>query len=73
MSLQAIIFSKKRFTKQDAAAWVESHGYAPIKGVHVTKNFYRFRLKKPSKVYNYVLRPLTGRGAGIKLVLGYRD
>jgi hypothetical protein len=71
MSLQAIIFSKRRFSKEEAAGWVKDHGYEPIKAVHVTKNFYRFRLKKPSASYRYVLRPLTGRGAGIKFVLGY--
>ena len=52
-TIQAIIFNKSLYTLNDAIDWLVSHNFKPIKKVHETVNFYRFRMKKPMKEKKY--------------------
>ena len=47
---QNISLRRDRFTKGEAIAWVRSHGYKPIKEVHVSPHFYQFRLVDPERL-----------------------
>ena len=44
---QAILFPIDKYTTADARTWLDNHGFKPIKHVHKTKHFYRYRLKQP--------------------------
>lgn len=53
MAVQAVLFNKNKWTLADAKEWLNANGYKPIKRVHITENFYRYRIMKPIKNKNY--------------------
>ena len=64
--VQAIIFPKDKFDISKSEKWLNEHSYKPIKEVHETDNFYRYRISKP--VYkNYITKKLP---SGIEMVMG---
>ena len=64
---QAIFFKKSLYSKRSSANWLKYRGFKPIKKVHETVNYYRYRLKEPDEeIYNYRLIPIN---AGIKMVI----
>jgi len=67
--LQAILFKKSHYSKRSSANWLKYHGYKPIKKVHETVNYYRYRLTEPDEeIYNYRLIPIND---GIKMVVQF--
>lgn len=69
--IQAIIFDKRlpfEWTPDTARAWLQKHGYEPIKRVHATKNFYRYRIQEvaPEGAGHYATRELPN---GIQLIM----
>jgi len=68
--IQSVIINKNKFTRKEADEWIEQHGFKKIfgskKGPDITKNYYRYRQKKPSKNYNYYVKSLHN---GIKFIL----
>lgn len=70
MHIQSIIIPKSNFTKKKAYEWIKLHGFKTEfgnkKGPDITKNFFRFRQRAPSKKYHYYVKALSN---GIKLVL----
>jgi len=66
---QAIIFNKRHWRVNEAKNWIAAHGYHPIKPVHTTARFHRFRLAVPnSRRYHYRTKKI---GDGIELILGF--
>jgi len=47
--IQAILFEKDKFTADKARKFLKKHKYRPIKRVHKTENYLRYRLVKPKK------------------------
>ena len=47
--IQAIIFDKKKWTASKARNWLKKNRFKPLKAVHKTENYLRYRLKTPSK------------------------
>ena len=45
--VQAVLFQKERWKPEDTVDWLLDHGFLPIKKIHETKRYYRFRLRKP--------------------------
>ena len=67
--LQAILFKKSHYSKRSSANWLKYHGYKPIKKVHETVNYYRYRLKEPDEeLYDYRIMPIND---GIKMVIQF--
>ena len=63
---QTIIFKKAHYSKRSSANWLKYHGFKPIKKVHETVNYYRYRLKEPDEeLYDYRIMPIND---GIKTV-----
>jgi len=67
MEIQAIIFSKKKWTVPSSQNWVYSHGYKPITNVRITDNYIRWRLRDPKKYRQFVIKPI---GKNIKYIYG---
>ena len=68
--VQAVILHKLYFNKREAESWVRRHWYKPIKKVHETVNYYRFRIRVPNEdLYEYRIIKLTDGG---KAVVGFR-
>ena len=53
-AVQAIMFMRTKYkgTKK-CEAWLERHGYKPIKPVHITKNFYHYWINDPAKYTDF--------------------
>jgi hypothetical protein len=68
-SIQAIIFDNKLWTATTARAWLKKNNYTPIKRVHKTLNYLRYRLIEPTKFKSFIMKKT---GTGIKLVIGYK-
>ncbi len=64
--IQSIIFEKDMFTTKKANRWLKKNKISPIKKVHETKNYYRYRITEPDFDY-YITKQLSD---GIKLVIG---
>lgn len=66
MPIQAILFDKNKWDEKTASDWLKKHDHHPIKKVHITKNYLRYRLEQPSKFSNYITKKLDN---GIDLVI----
>ena len=44
-NIQSLLFDKNYYTKTQVNQWLRRHNITPIKHIHITKNFYRSRLK----------------------------
>ena len=55
--IQAILIPSNYFNLRDAIGWIKNHKYEPLK-LHITKNYYRFRINAPK---------INGRFSSIKL------
>lgn len=51
--IQAVLFDNKFYNTTDARKWLKKNNYKPIKKVHKTKNYLRYRIRKPKKNKNY--------------------
>ena len=66
---QAILFKKSHYSKRSSANWLKYRGFKPIKKVHETVNYYRYRFREPDEeMYYYRLVPINN---GIKMVLQF--
>ena len=65
---QSIIFSKDLYDTARARRWLKRHHYEPIKRVHETTRFLRYRIKEPDERYEYRIKQFT---EGIKAVIGF--
>lgn len=48
-TIQSVLFDKNFYTTEDACKWLHKHKLKPIKKVHETENYYRYRLQEPCK------------------------
>ena len=64
--IQSILFKNKSYNTTNARQWLGKHQFDPIKPVHKTKNYLRYRLRKPNKNYRYFIKTIT---PSIKFVL----
>jgi hypothetical protein len=64
----AAMFDKNRWSKQEAENWLMSHNLTPIKNVHETDNYYRYRMKNPKGYHMMRTKKLND---GINLIIGF--
>ncbi len=50
IAFRKIYLRKKVWDKKSSKKWLKKHNYEPIKKVHETKNFLRYRLKDPGSL-----------------------
>ena len=51
--IQSILFDINEWTASKAQRWLSTHNYYPIKKVHVTPHYLRYRLREPLTSDNY--------------------
>ncbi len=66
--VQSIIFDKKQWTYQTAFKWLQHNHQRPIKGVHETKHFLRYRIRNPERFSRFITKKLPN---GIDLIIGF--
>jgi hypothetical protein len=67
MILQSVIFDKRYWDSIEASSWLRSHKLKPIKRVHKTHNYLRYRINEPMEFNRFITRNL---GHGIKFIFG---
>ena len=80
--VQAILFSHSHWNADDARRWMKDHlrirvtpsvVYKPIKRVHKTAIYLRYRIQDPSQFNSYKTVSTSYAGRDIEFILGYRD
>jgi len=66
--VQSIIFDRTRWTPKAAMKWLRRHHDKPIKAMHSTKHFFRYRLHNPHEFHRFITKKLPN---GIDLIIGY--
>lgn len=51
--IQAVLFDIKHWKTPDARRWLKNHNYKPIKKVHKTDKYLRYRLIEPNDKDKY--------------------
>lgn len=69
-NIQSVIFDKLFFLPNESKKWLKKHNIKPIKKMHETAYFYRYRVKNPNYTKNryYTLHVEPG----IKFIISYR-
>lgn len=67
MNLQSVLFDKEIYTTGQAREWLEKHNIVPIKRVHTTENFYRYRIRNPKDFNRFFTKKIK---YGIDFVFG---
>jgi hypothetical protein len=67
--IQAVIFNKQVWNQNKAQQELKKMGLKPIKPVHETSNYLRYRLHDPSQYTHFVTKPNQNQ---FKLVIGFK-
>jgi len=67
MPLQAVIFRKDIWSPSDCLSYLRQHKLRPIKAVHETTNYYRYRITPPALYKKFFTTPGP---AGVLFVIG---
>lgn len=69
--MQSILFDRTKWTAKKARNWLNKYNVIPIKRVHATKKFYRYRLRTPNKNL-YYHRTISVPSDNLKIIMQYR-
>lgn len=65
--VQSILFNNETYTIKSSLWWLKKHKIKPIKKPHVTTNYIRYRLHKPSKFKRFYTMDVK---KDIKFIIG---
>lgn len=68
MEVQSVMFDKSKFTQSQAERTLNEMHYQPIKSVHITPNYYRYRIIDPARFHHLVTSHAQN---GVLLVMGF--
>lgn len=70
MAVQAILFNRLVYKNtKDCRAWLSKHGYSPLKKVHITDKYYRYRIGRNFKNRRYATKEIDD---GVMMVFMYK-
>jgi hypothetical protein len=69
--VQAVLFENDKWNVSKARAWLKKNNYRPIKRVHKTANFLRYRIREPSIKKQYRTITFGKKLEGIRAILEY--
>lgn len=67
--IQSVMFKRTKFSAEKARKFLKDHGWKPIKRVHKTKNYLRYRLRDPKKFKRFGCKPILK--GDIQLLFGF--
>lgn len=67
--IQSVLFDKTKFSTDEARKWLRHHDFEPIKRVHKTDAYLRYRLKKPHSDHRYRVKEI--KKGNIRFVIGF--
>jgi hypothetical protein len=65
-TVQSILFDNNLYTTKQARQWLNKNNYKPIKRVHKTEKYLRYRIQLPQHNGKYIFKQIND---GIKLIL----
>jgi hypothetical protein len=68
MAVQSVIFHRSHWSPHKAREWLKYHNLEPIKKVHTTENYYRYRIDLPTMFSKFRIKHLPNK---VSLVLGF--
>lgn len=68
--VQSVLFDKKIWEPAPSNNWLKHHHLEPIKKVHITDDYLRYRINSPKKYKRFRTKRLS---CGIKVVLGFKS
>jgi hypothetical protein len=57
--VQSILFDATVFSKTEARRWLSDHGYEPIKPVHETEHWLRYRISEPYQYNRFRIKKFS--------------
>ena len=66
--IQSVLFDIHKWTPSHAKEWLRNNNLHPIKPVHKTLNFMRYRIEKPEHFHRFRIKKVKG---GIEFVIGF--
>lgn len=67
--VQAVLFKKRYWKLSSSMKWLKEHNFKPIKKMHETPEYYRYRLREPTKFKR--LRTITNpKYKSVKFIIG---
>lgn len=66
--IQSVLFPIKKYSIEDARKWLNKEKLKPIKRVHKTDNFYRYRIENPKDFQKFTIKTLNNE---IELIIGW--
>lgn len=69
MPVHSVLFDNKKWLVSEARKWLKEHNLKPIKPVHKTVNFHRYRIVDPKEFSSFYTKKLPD---GIELVIGVK-
>ena len=66
--IQAVLFDKSTWATTDARKFLKNHKLSPIKRVHITDNYLRYRINEPIHGAKY---RMVDFGHDVKVIIEY--
>ena len=57
--IQSIKFNRSLYSLDDSIIFLLRHSIVPLKGVHITKHFYEYRITEPNKYKSFYSKYIT--------------
>lgn len=64
--VQAVLFNKNYWRTEHCRKWLREHNFDPIKPVHITDKYFRYRINEPNSNSDYKMISLPRH---IKLIV----
>lgn len=68
--IHSVLFDINNWDTLEARKWLKNHNLKPIKNVHKTEHFLRYRIKDPS-IFTHFITKTIDHGKGIKIIIGF--
>lgn len=65
--IHSVLFRKDKYDTRSARSRLKNHNLKPIKKVHTTKNFYRYRIRDPTLFKSFMTKKIDD----IELIIGF--
>lgn len=69
--IQAVLFQKSKWKTQKCRNWLQKNNFKPIKRVHITNKYYRYRIRRP-KQFKRLRTKIIDKSNGIHLIIGFK-
>ena len=69
MNLQSLLFARDKYTPKEAIEYLKEHDIEPIKKVHKTEHYLRYRITSPKDYKRYRTSAFSNN---IKAIIGYK-